>query len=208
MGNASSGSAGGPTHTTSTGVSYPLVQPTTVSTAATTDIKNVNEKTPIVARSGAEYERLKPIKLLGGVKVSAGVHRMETGIIRKSYKPNNVAHRERFERELKFLRHLATCPFVPKLLHVVDDGIRLQFYMNDCGNPVAHTMRDNHPHKIDMKKKMQILAKEYGVVRKSDESKNSCSTHVVASRNATVDADGYVYIIDFNGPRWIFRPPS
>ena len=75
--------------------------------------------------------KLKTKKVLQTGGKSKYVWLLEGNVIKKAYKKGDKKQAFRFTREVKLLKHLSNCPFVPKLLQV--DYKQAIIYMSYVG---------------------------------------------------------------------------
>jgi predicted Ser/Thr protein kinase len=109
------------------------------------------------------------------------------GLVYKTFRGPNA--RERFENEVRILRHLEArgCPFVPRLVEA--DPAKLQIVTTSCGSRIEH---------LDQKRTRELFAEleTYGVRHDDPEMRN------VTYRQS----DGRFCVIDFEFAKLLTEP--
>ena len=107
-------------------------------------------------------------------------------LIKKAYNPSDKAQLKRYKSEVKIMKHLEHCPFVPKLVFSRDD--KCVIWMTYVGSPLKNIPKD----KNDLADQMKQLHLEWNVMR----HRNGVPNYSVFIGNGT-RLNGTVYVIDF-----------
>lgn len=140
-----------------------------------------------------DYRKLQISKIFDDGCKSKGVFLLEGGtIVKKVYDCKNLTHVKRFKTEIKFLKHLQDCDFVPKILAI--DKKHCTFYMNYCGiKPIENDINIKENQRL-----IKELHTKWNLVRKSKKNPQYKTSLI----NTTI-LDNKMYIIDFGSSNWI-----
>ncbi len=145
--------------------------------------------------------KLKKILQVGGK--SKYVHLLTSSkgdlLIKKRYDRNNPDQRRRYKTEVKILRHLQDCDFVPKIIHLKYN--KRTIYMTYVGTQLNNTPTD----KRELADKMKELHLKWNILRHRHGKPN----YSVYIGNGT-KLNNKVHIIDFGSNHYkiIGKPPS
>lgn len=140
------------------------------------------------------YRGLKVIKRFKDGHKSKGAFLLEKDVVKKTYDMSKAKHKRRFKIEITNMKHLSSCPFVPKLLGIDEkDG---SFYMNYCGKKPKETYENIRMNAKLIKK----LYYDWDMARKS-----IIHPKFKTSLQNTAILNGKMYVIDFGSSNWIRR---
>lgn len=145
------------------------------------------ETRPVVL---AHLRQIRPVKAFSGGRQSKSVQLLENGLIAKQYDASKK-HAEKMKAELKNLKRVETCDFVPKLI-ALDEKERI-LYLSNCGR---RPKRYTKSLVKEVKKKVYILKHKYNMTRSFA---NGGGLPRLA--NVAVDTKGRVNLVDV-GPPW------
>jgi predicted Ser/Thr protein kinase len=124
-----------------------------------------------------KYRKLPTVKIYTTGKHADKVSLLKNNIVKKKYSPHKEIF---FRREVKILKKLAKCNFVPKIKCI--DKARRTIYMSYCGTPIAKLAN----HETEITNYINILLNKYGIYHNDIKKGNVC-IH-----------EGQLYLIDFS----------
>jgi hypothetical protein len=133
----------------------------------------------------------RPVKSFGGGRQSQSVQLLENGVIVKRF-DRSKKHAEKMQSEIKNLKRVANCPFVPHLV-AVDEKQRTLYLTNVGKRPKRYTKKLEH----EVRKKLHVLETEYHMKRSFGYSRKG----LPRLANVAVDKTGKVNLVDM-GPPW------
>lgn len=132
-------------------------------------------------------------------KPTLTVNLMSDGTIEKKYDMRLPDAHSNFAIELKILKRLHNCRFVPKLLDYNKNTLSLK--MTYCGPTLKVSTRQ---HDKAIHDRLYALDRLWGVYRPKNEGKKKLILSKID--NATVDnTNGFIYLIDFGSDGWKIR---
>jgi len=146
----------------------------------------------------SELNQLKVLKIFKEGRRASCVCLLTGDIVRKSYDSKLSKRQEWFKLEIKILKHLEHCPFVPKLLAV--DKKNLTYYMTYCGQRPLMTPENREKNSVAAKS----LHRDWNLLRVD---KNGDPQYKIYFGNCAMIKDK-MFIIDFGSDKWKIVGPK
>ena len=141
----------------------------------------------------------KYIKNLTGGHKASSVRLMPNNVVHKKYDLNVPRSKKLFKKEVKCLKHLEFCDFVPKLLKYNKRSGSI--FMTYVGDPAPDTP-ENHQQIFKLRKSLHL---DWNVMRHQN---NKPIYKTQSLQNCVINKDNKMFIIDFGSKKFKIVGPK